>query len=84
MPRRERLSPAQRAALVGIPTDREGLTRHYTLSARDRERHRGSSTGTRQTRRFPESRLGRSLRFQWFSESGFCRSAADFPIAVSV
>ncbi len=37
MPRRERLSPAQRAALVGIPTDREGLARHYSLSARDRE-----------------------------------------------
>jgi hypothetical protein len=29
MPRRERLSPVQRTALVGIPMDREGLTRHY-------------------------------------------------------
>ena len=36
MPRRERLSPAQRATLVGIPTDREGLSRHYVLSAQDR------------------------------------------------
>ena len=36
MPRRERLSRVQRAALIGIPTDREGLARHYTLSSEDR------------------------------------------------
>jgi hypothetical protein len=36
MPRRERLSPVQRAALVGIPTDREGLALRYTLGADDR------------------------------------------------
>lgn len=37
MPRRERLSPAQRAALIGIRTDREDLARHFTLGVRDRE-----------------------------------------------
>jgi hypothetical protein len=36
MPRRERLSPVQRSALMGIPTDREGLSRHYMLNAHDR------------------------------------------------
>ncbi len=35
MPRRERLSEVQRAALVGVPTDPESLARYYTLNACD-------------------------------------------------
>jgi TnpA family transposase len=36
MPRRERLSRVQRIALIHIPTDREGLAHHYTLTGEDR------------------------------------------------
>ena len=36
MPRRERLSPVQRTALVGIPTDLDGLAFHYMLGTDER------------------------------------------------
>lgn len=36
MPRRQLLSPVQRATLLSIPTDTTQLARHYTLTARDR------------------------------------------------
>jgi Domain of unknown function (DUF4158) len=35
MPRRELLSPAQREALLALPTDEGELIRHYTLGADD-------------------------------------------------
>jgi hypothetical protein len=35
MPRRELLSPAQREALLALPTDEGELIRHYTLGAED-------------------------------------------------
>jgi hypothetical protein len=47
MPRRELLSPAQREALLALPTDEGALIRHYTLGTDDlhliRQQHRGSN-----------------------------------------
>jgi TnpA family transposase len=46
MPRRELLSPAQREALLALPTDEGELIRHYSLGADDLHlvrQHRGSN-----------------------------------------
>ena len=46
MPRRELLSPAQREALLALPTDEGELIRHDTLGADDLNlirQHRGSN-----------------------------------------
>lgn len=62
MPRRERLSVAQRAALIGIGTDRQGLTRYYTLNARDRE--------LLATKRSDRNRLGFAVQLAYFRHPG--------------
>jgi TnpA family transposase len=62
MPRRERLSRVQRAALIGIPTDRDGLVRYYTLSAADR--------GLIAAKRGDRNRLGFAMQLAYLRHPG--------------
>ena len=80
MPRRERLSRVQRAALIGIPTDRDGLARHYTLSAQDRVLI-AAKRGDRNRLGFAIARAGELAAFPFPIHPHMLRHSAGYKLA---